>query len=147
MEFNSAETTLSVKSGTETTSTYKVLYGLYKIPEMGGNAEMLDVTNLSDKHKRSIPGIKDVSSLDFEFYNNSGDSDTSTVIMTSYATLAALETDDTVAHWKLMYPDGTGFSWDGRVSVKRAGVGVNEPLKFTARVALETELTAETVTT
>ena len=44
--------------------TYKTLYGLQSTPDMGGDPEKVDVTNLADGAKRYIPGVKDYGDLD-----------------------------------------------------------------------------------
>lgn len=137
-EFNSRGTTLSVKSGIET--TYKEVYGLYNVPEMGGSVEMLDVTNLSDKHKRHIPGISDPGALEFQFYNTKDDEDSATLIMQTYATFRTWQLADTVVDFKLSYPDGSGFTWSGRPTVKMESTGVNQAIKFKMAASVESEI-------
>ena len=69
-EFNSKGTILSVGPdpvSPATTVTYKKLYGLYTVPEMGGSPEQIDVTNLEDSVRRSILGLQSISTLEFEF--------------------------------------------------------------------------------
>ena len=43
-EFSTRGTYLEVKANSE--STWKKTYGLYNVPDMGGNKEKIDVTNL-----------------------------------------------------------------------------------------------------
>ncbi|MBP5378567.1 MAG: hypothetical protein J6Y64_03390 [Ruminococcus sp.] len=123
-----------------TTVTYKKLYGLHTIPEMGGSPERLDVTNLEDSHKRSILGLGDVSDLNFGFYATKGETDTVSQVRDTWNVLQAYETAGTVLNWKLEYPDGNGWEWKGSCHVKRDQVTVNTPIKFTLAVGLETDL-------
>lgn len=48
-------------------SKFKRLYGLSSVPDIGGDAEKVDVTNLSDENRRYIPGIIDYGDLEFGF--------------------------------------------------------------------------------
>ena len=143
-EFNSKGTKLSV--GTDpvapaTTVTYKKLYGLFTVPEMGGTPEQIDVTNLEDSHKRSILGIQDTGTLDFEFYATKSETDTDTQFRDTWNILRGYQTGGTVLNWKLEYPDGEGFTWKGKCSLRRQSTGVNSAVKFTLTVGLETALT------
>ena len=143
-EFNSKGTKLSCgvdPVSPATTVTYKSLYGLYSVPEMGGSPEQIDVTNLDDAVKRYILGIQDCGTLDFEFYATTGETDTSAQIRDTWNILRGYQAAGTVLNWKLEYPSGEGFTWKGKCSVKMASQGVNEAGKFTLTVDLETALT------
>ncbi len=143
-EFNSKGTILYVGAdpvSPATEVTYKKLYGLFNVPEMGGTPERIDVTNLEDGHKRSILGIGDVGSLDFEFYATEDETDTTEQIRDTWNILRGYQTAGTIMNWKLVYPDGEGFSWKGTCSVRRQAAGVNAAIKFTLSVGLDTELT------
>lgn len=143
MEFNSKGCKLSVGPdpvSPATEVTYKKLYGLYNIPEMGGSPERLDVTNLEDGHKRSILGIGDVSDMDFGFYATKGETDTTAQIRDTWNVLQAYQTAGTVLNWKLEYPDGNGFTWKGTCSVKLDATTVNKAVSFTLSTGLDTAL-------
>lgn len=143
-EFNSKGCILSVGPdpvSPATTVTYKKLYGLYNIPEMGGTPEKIDVTNLEDSHKRSILGIGDVGDLNFGFYATKGETDTTAQVRDTWNALQAYQTAGTVLNWKLEYPDGNGWEWKGTCSVKRDAVTVNNAIKFTLTTGLETTMT------
>ncbi|MBR1823780.1 MAG: hypothetical protein IJ779_06050 [Ruminococcus sp.] len=141
-EFNSKGTVLSVAPiPTTGEPTYKKLYGLSNVPEMGGTPEQIDVTNLEDGIKRSILGIQDTGTLDFEFFAAEGETDTTTQIRDTWNILRAYQTAGTKLRWKLEYPDGEGFVWDGTCSVRRQAVAVNQAIKFTLTVGLDSALT------
>ena len=143
-EFNSKGTKLSCGVDPVSPSTeisYKSLYGLYSVPEMGGTPETIDVTNLDDAVKRSILGIQDTGTLEFEFYATKDETDTATQIRDTWNILRGYQNAGTVLNWKLEYPDGEGFTWKGTCSVRKSSQGVNEAGKFVLSVGLETELT------
>lgn len=140
-EFNSKDTILSVAAVPQSGDpSYKKLYGLFSVPEMGGTPEQIDVTNLEDSIKRSVLGIQDTGTLDFEFYATEDESDTATQIRDTWNILRGYQTAGTTMRWKLEYPDGEGFTWDGKCSVRRQSVGVNQAIKFTLTVGLDTPL-------
>ena len=149
MEFNSKGCKLSCGPdpvSPATTVTYKKLYGLYNIPEMGGTPERLDVTNLEDGHKRSVLGIGDVSDTNFGFYATKDETDTTEQVRDTWNVLQSYQTAGTVLNWKLEYPDGHGWTWKGTCAVKRDAVTVNTAIKFTLAVGLDTALTPLTPT-
>ena len=141
-EFNSKGTILSVATVPQSGDpTYKKLYGLSTVPEMGGTPEQIDVTNLEDSIKRSILGIQDTGTLDFEFYATEDETDTSSQIRDTWNILRGYQTAGDTMMWKLEYPDGEGFTWKGKCSVRRQSVGVNQAIKFTLTIGLDTALT------
>lgn len=141
-EFNSKGTILSVAPVPQSGDpSYKKLYGLFSVPEMGGTPETLDVTNLEDAIRRSILGLQDLGTLDFEFYATEDETDTSSQIRDTWNILSGYEAAGDALMWKLEYPDGEGYTWKGKCSVRRQAVAVNEPIKFTLTVATETALT------
>lgn len=141
-EFNSKGTILSVAPVPQSGDpAYKKLYGLFTVPEMGGTPEQIDVTNLEDSHKRSILGIQDTGTLDFEFYATEDEEDTTAQIRDTWNILRGYQSAGDTMMWKLEYPDGEGFTWKGKCSLRRQSVGVNSAVKFTLTVGLETELT------
>lgn len=82
--------------------------------------------------------------MDFGFYYNSADENpnvSESDVATSYSTLRALDVAGTKVYFKLIYPDGTGYSWNGTVSVKRSAAEVNQAISFTLRIMCESDLT------
>jgi hypothetical protein len=108
---------------------------------MGGTPETIDVTNLEDAIKRNIPGIGDTGILEFEFYATEGETDTTAQIRDTWNILRGYQTAGDAMMWKLEYPDGEGFTWKGKCNVRRQAVGVNNAIKFTLAIGLESELT------
>lgn len=141
-EFNSKGTILSVAPIPESGEPkFKKLYGLVSVPEMSGAPEQIDVTNLEDSHKRSILGLESANTLDFEFYATEDETDTTEQIRDTWNILRGYQTAGKAMMWKLEYPDGEGFTWKGKTSVRRQAVAVNAAIKFTLTTGLESPLT------
>lgn len=141
-EFNSKGTILSVAAVPQSGDpVYKKLFGLFTVPEMGGAPDMIDVTNLEDSIRRSIPGIGNVESMDFEFYATEDETDTSSQIRDTWNILRGYQTAGTDLMWKLEYPDGEGFTWTGKCTVRRQAVSVNSAIKFTLTVGIGADFT------
>ncbi len=140
MELLSRNTWLGVSE--DDGATYLELYGLTGTPDMGGEPNKVDVTNLRDKVQRSIDGNQQVSSLQFPFnYNNEKDNTvTENMVKRSFAKLKELEDSGKLLQWKLTYPDGTSYAWSGRPTAWRTAANVDEPLKFNLSVSLESAL-------
>lgn len=131
MEFNTHGIKLSMAS--DKSGTYQKLYGLHKVPDMGGDREKIDVTNFDDATKRYIGGVADTGDLVFDFYYNKEDKEdeaNAEKLLNSYKALKAAQTAGVKKWFKLEYPDGSAHTWQADVSVKRVGAGVNEALKF-----------------
>lgn len=97
------------------------LTNLQEIPELGGEAEAIEITVLSDAAHMYTNGILNYGdSLAFKFLYEKE----------QFATLASA-TDST---WKVELPDGATCSFSGTPSVKLDGVGVNAALTYTLAV-------------
>ena len=106
------------------------LENLQEIPELGGDAEAIEITVLSDEAHMYTDGIKNYGdSIAFKFLYEA----------TQFNELA---NDDESHKWKVELPDGTGdnnagattCSFDGKGSVKLGGVGVNAALTYTLAI-------------
>ncbi|RKD22454.1 Phage tail tube protein, TTP [Caminicella sporogenes DSM 14501] len=129
----SVETKLFCKAKGDTDFTEIEL--LMEVPELGGDPEKIDVTTLSDKVKKYIPGVKDLGDLAFKFlYDNS-------TANSNYRVLKGLEENNTLATFKVQYPDGTAHEFDAYVSVKMDAAAVNAALTFTATFSLQSDIT------
>ena len=98
------------------------LENLQEIPELGGEAEAIEITVLSDAAHTYTDGILNYGdSLAFIFLYEKE----------QFATLQATTGSQT---WKVELPDGTTCSFGGTCSVKLAGVGVNAALTYTLSI-------------
>lgn len=113
-------------------TNYIELSGVSRVPDLFGDPSEIDVTSVKSSRKRTIPGVEDVSALDFEFYwDNNEDS--------SYRRLREVEDADETANFKLVYPDGTTFEWTAKVYTKPLGFASGEALKFTAKLYVNSD--------
>ena len=117
---------LSYKSGSE---AFVELTNLQEIPELGGDAEAIEITTLADAAHMYTDGIKNYGdSLAFKFLYEKA----------QFTTLNGL-TDG--AQWKVELPDGASCTFSGTCSVKLDGVGVNAALTYTLSVKPNSEMT------
>ena len=117
--------TLSYKSNGE---TYTALTNLQEIPDLGGEAEAIEITTLADAAHTYTDGIKNYGdSLAFKFLYD-GD---------QFETLNGLA--GTIG-WQVKLPDGATCSFSGTCSVKLDAVGINAALTYTLAVKPSTEM-------
>ena len=129
-------------------TSYKELYGLNGYPDMGAEPEKTDVSNMRDKTKRSIDGLQDIGSLVFDFYYNAETvADSGNVIKKAFSALK--EQEGELLYWRLVFPDGSGYTWQGKPTVYMKAGGRGDPMQFSLSTSLETALdyTDELVTT
>jgi hypothetical protein len=116
--------TLSYKADAD----FVALTNLQEIPELGGDAEAIEITTLADAAHMYTDGIKNYGdSLAFKFLYEK----------TQFTTLNGLKD---VVEWKVELPDGATCTFSGTGSVKLDGVGVNAALTYTLGVKPTTEM-------
>jgi len=127
MPYSANETTLSYRSGQ---SSFTELEYLMEVPEFGGTPEKIDITTLSDKVKKYIPGTKDYGDLVFKFlYDNA-----------NYSFLKDRSDSENPTTFRLTYPDGTSHEFDAVPSVKIDSGTVNGALTFSATMMLQSDI-------
>ena len=103
------------------------LTNLQEIPELGGDAEAIEITTLADAAHMSTDGIKNYGdSLAFKFLYEKE----------QFTTLNA----GGEAEWKVELPDGATCTFEGTGSVKLDGVGVNAALTYTLAIKPTSEM-------
>lgn len=103
------------------------LDNLQEIPELGGEAEAIEITTLKDVAHMYTDGIKNYGdSLAFKFLYEKA----------QFTTLNGLKD----AEWKVALPDGTTCTFGGTCSVKLDGVGVNSALTYTLAIKPNSEM-------
>ena len=106
----------------------KELENLMEIPELGGEAEAIEITTLADAAHMYTDGIKNYGdSLSFKFLYEKE----------QFAELSALTGSQA---WKVSLPDGAVCSFGGTCSVKLDGVGVNAALSYTLNIKPDSEM-------
>ena len=102
--------------------SYIELTNLQEIPELGGDAESIEITTLGDSAHMYTDGILNYGdSLPFVFLYEK----------TQFTTLQGLTGS---VDWKVSLPDNSTCSFSGSCSVKLAGVGVNAALTYTLSI-------------
>lgn len=104
------------------------LTNLQEIPELGGEAEAIEITTLADPAHMYTDGILNYGdSLAFKF-------------LYEKAQFTTLSAQDETAEWKVELPDGATCTFNGTCSVKLDGVGVNAALTYTLSVKPSSEM-------
>lgn len=118
--------TLSYKAGSA--SDFIELTNLQEIPELGGEAEAIEITTLADPAHMYMDGILNYGdSLSFKFLYEKA----------QFSTLNGLDKSN---EWKVTLPDGETCSFSGSSSVKLDGVGVNAALTYTLAIKPDSEM-------
>lgn len=118
----------------KTKGDYKNLVGLKEVPEFGIEPEKVENTTLADKVKKYEFGIGDAGELEYKFaYDN-------TTATSPYRVLRNAADNKEKLYFEQTYPDGTKVTFEGQVSVKLGGGGVNSVIEFTLKIALQSEL-------
>lgn len=111
----------TISKGIKLYKADKELTNLQEIPELGGDAEAIEITTLADAAHMYTDGILNYGdSLAFKFLYEKE----------QFTSLASKE----VAEWKVELPDGATCTFSGTGSVKLDGVGVNAALTYTLSV-------------
>lgn len=134
---------VELKYSATSSGTYTKLNGLFEFPDLGGEPDQIDVTNLSDDSFKYIHGLKDYGSLTFGFiYDGMGSG-------SNYKILKDLEDAGATIYWQVVIPaagdqgaTGITFSFSGVPAVYMSGTGVNSRLEFQLSVALDSDIEA-----
>lgn len=115
---------LSYKNGSE----FVELTNLQEIPDLGGEAEAIEITTLADAAHMYTDGIKNYGdSLAFKFLYDGEQ-------------FGLLNSLTGVQEWLVTLPDQETCAFSGTCSVKLDGVGVNAALTYTLAVKPNTEM-------
>ena len=103
-------------------------YRIKEYPDLGGEPNMVDVTDLSDEMETSVPGVIASDSMEFPMNYDA----------TIYAELEAnSRTADT--EYELVLQDGSKFTWSGQHTIYLSGGGVDDPVEMNLVVAPSTK--------
>ena len=112
--------TLSYKAGEA--GEFIELTNLQEIPELGGDAEAIEITTLADAAHMYTDGILNYGdTLTFKF-------------LYEKAQFTALQGLEGSIQWKVALPDTTTCTFGGSGSVKLDGVGVNAALTYSLNI-------------
>lgn len=140
MEISTYKTFLMTKD----TNTWKKVIDIKEFPDLGGTPEMIEITTLSDKVQRNIPGVQSLDALEFN----------ANYTLTDYKALKALEgTEKEFAVWfggtengDTVTPNGSDgkFKFKGQLSVYTNGGGTNEVVEMTISIAASSAIVIDT---
>lgn len=110
------------------------LKDLYEIPELGGDVDKIEVTNLESHAHAYINGIKNYGdTVSFKFYYEK----------TQFGDLNKLVDENgnpVVCDWKVELPDATTCTFSGAPTVKLDGASYNVALTYSLNIAPTTEM-------
>ncbi|KJJ66704.1 phage tail tube protein [Clostridium sp. FS41] len=116
-------------------ATYTDLPGLKEIPEMGIDPEKVENTCLTDKNKQYENGIGDAGDITYKFKYDNSKADC------PYRVMRVAQNSGEVLSFQETLVDGTTTEFEGQVSVKRTGGGVNGVIEFNLAISLQSDLT------
>ena len=122
-----------LSSGTAYILNGQNLYGLKSTPELGGTREKKEVTNLLDTAHRYIAGLYKYDDLVFDFYYNSAETNPNVSpaqTAAAFRAARAVEVSGASVAQKVVFPDGTYFSWTGQVSTKVKKMDADGVMEF-----------------
>ena len=122
-----------------TGSTYTKLVDIKDFPDLGGAPEMLETTTLSDSMQTYIEGIQSSDALEFTANYSKTDYDKLVALKGKSEAFAVFFNEDT--------SNGSKFYFNGYLSVRVNGGGVNEVVGMTISITPSTEITTTAPTT
>lgn len=122
-----------LKMGAQSSSPTEVP-DLQDFPDLMGSPDKIETTTMKNTSRTYIPGLKDPGDMPFNFlYSGMGEG-------TNYAKLKAVQDAKSTQCFQLVFPDGSGFAWQGQVSISVPGKGIGEALQFTANITPTSEI-------
>lgn len=120
-----AQASIGTKLEVERDNDWIEITDVQSIPEVGGDPQEIDTTNLTQREASSVPGVKQTSALAIVcFFNNSNDDD-------NYRIVRALEIANEYNNYRITYPDGTMVIMNAKVTTKLGSASVNSAITFT----------------
>lgn len=122
----------------KTGDNYEKLTSITSYPDIGGDPEMLETTDLEQDAQTFCEGVQQIEQLQFE----------ANYIKDEYDKLRALAHQELELAICFGSNDGVdgAWGWNGNISVKAGGAGVNEVRKMTITSAPYTPIEPVTVT-
>lgn len=110
----------------ESAETVAKVIDIKDFPDLYGEPEMLETTTLSDEAVTHIKGIRSSDSMTFTYNYTKED-------------FTKVEADaDKALFYKLVFSDGSEFTWEGQHSSGLPGKGVNEVIEAQVIIAAST---------
>lgn len=103
-------------------SSMTELANIKDYPDLIGDPNLIDVTDLKDTQQSNINGIKTSDTMQF------------TCNYTKETFKAVNEKSNTDGYYAIVFSDGSGFTWQGQHTVGVPGHGVDEAVEFTINI-------------
>lgn len=117
-----------IKLSYKQSGEFVALTNLFEIPELGGDVDKIEITNLESAAHEYTNGIKNYGdSIAFKFYYEKE----------QFGTLNNLKTE---CEWKVELPDNTSYTFSGMPSVKLDGASYNVALTYSLNIAPTSEM-------
>lgn len=114
----------------KTVTTFTKLKGLKELPEIGVEPEKVENSDLDDTQKVYEMGIGDPGDITYKFKYDNTETDS------PYRVLRKYEENGEKLSFKETLKDGTTTEFNGQISLKRTGGGVNGVIEFDMNIAL-----------
>lgn len=108
---------------------YKKFADIKDFPDLFGETNTIETTTLSDAQQTYIPGIKSNDTLPF------------TMNWDKTVASQVVEMEGKESFWKVIFSDGTSFSFAGAPSLSVTGKGVDEVLEMVLNIIPSTAIT------
>lgn len=119
----------------KTVTTFTKLKGLKELSEIGVEPEKVENSDLDDTQKVYEMGIGDPGDITYKFKYDNTETDS------PYRVLRKYEESGEVLSFKETLKDGTTTEFNGQISLKRTGGGVNGVIEFDMNIALSSAFT------
>jgi len=123
-------------TGTGTPLAYTSLVAIKDYPDLGGDVDEIEVTDLTDLRRRYIAGIKNNDKM--EFTCNYNYSDYNTLV----GTTGLQHIRVAFGYSNSKYGTDGYFDFDGFINVRVTGKGVNEAREMIVSVIVNSDITA-----
>lgn len=111
-----------------TTAAMTEVEDLQDFPDMMGTPDTIETTTMKDTQRRYLPGLKDPGDMAFTFLFSG------MATGTNWAKLQTAQSAGTTQYFSIVFPGGSGFTWQGKVNLSMPGKGIGEALQFTANI-------------
>lgn len=118
----------------ETSESLTEVPDLQDFPDLMGTPNKIETTTMKSTSRTYVPGLKDPGDMAFNFLYSGMEEGT------NYATLKSAQDAKSTKYFQLVFPDGSGFAWQGQVALSVPGKGIGEALQFTANITPTSEI-------
>lgn len=120
---------VELHNSTSAEGSFKKFVDIKSFPDLMGEPNLLETTTLSDPMQTYIAGIKQMDALAF------------TINYEKEIATTIKGMEGTISYWKVIFSDGSEFSFAGSPSLGISGKGVDEVLEATLTIVPSSEVT------